>query len=93
MTLTAETREMKQATQFDQVNEWEFREGREFAVIDHLEGREGSPYRAESRAGRRNIKSRETSSRPNNAGSGFLPPINQRGQGGLGDPFGPEAIR
>jgi len=38
MTLTAETREMKQATQFDQVNEWEFREGREFAVIDHLEG-------------------------------------------------------
>lgn len=38
MTLTAETREINQGIQFDQVNEWELREGREFAVIDHLEG-------------------------------------------------------
>lgn len=36
-TLTLETRKMNQSIQFDQVNEWEIRDGREFAIIDHLE--------------------------------------------------------
>ena len=59
-------------------------------MIEHLEGRPGSPYRAESRAGRRGTKQR---SGPGDAGDpGFLPPIDKRGQG-LGDPFGPEQIR
>eukprot|EP01046_Picozoa_sp_COSAG06_P116169 COSAG06_NODE_63140_length_263_cov_0.628049_1_plen_39_part_01 len=36
LTFTPESREMSRTIEFDQVNEWEIRDGRDFAVIDHL---------------------------------------------------------
>jgi hypothetical protein len=37
LTFTPESKEMSRTIEFDQVNEWEIRDGRDFAVIDHLE--------------------------------------------------------
>lgn len=38
LTLPPEIREMNQSIEFDQVNQWEVRNGREYAVVDELEG-------------------------------------------------------